>query len=276
MNYYGLFFSYGNRVIRLPINPEELPVTLSGDNAEYNVLGIGDVTVPRVPKQKTVEISSYFPARIDSTVLTPAGFMEPEQYIDFFQKALEEKRILTYTPVRYMENGAQFYASDAGFKCTVESFEILEKGGETGDFYYTLAIKEYRDYTPKIVTTIPSAETVEETMVVATADRSVPATEIVVGSIVTASGDYFYTSYGDDPHGTASGRKCVVSRIMANRPYPYHIQTESGGALGWCKGEALQPTGEVTKVKTAPKAVWYTNDELWASGSDTRYKKGSL
>ena len=85
---YGIFFTYGGRVIRLPINPEELPVVREGNNQTYNVLGIGDITVQRIPKQRVITIESYFPGRSDSNVLTWRGFEPPEFYIDFFRKTI--------------------------------------------------------------------------------------------------------------------------------------------------------------------------------------------
>ena len=39
--YYGLYFSGSGGVVRLPINPEKLPITWANDNKEYNVLDIG-------------------------------------------------------------------------------------------------------------------------------------------------------------------------------------------------------------------------------------------
>ena len=71
--------------------------------------------------------------------------------------------------------------------------------------------------------------------------RDIPAGQLVVGSLCTANGPYYYTSYGDEPHGNGKGRRVVVSRIVdATRAYPIHVTTESGGALGWMKKDALQ------------------------------------
>lgn len=240
MNNFGLFFQYGGKVYRLPINPAELPVTRNNDNNEHNVLGIGGITIPRIPKQKEVTISSYFPGRVTAAVLTPNGFIEPEVYINFFQDAMKHKRVLTYTPVRYMEDGKAFCASDSGFKCIVQSFDTKEKGGETGDFYYDLTIREYRDYSPMEAEIEIQIETpaVEPTPV-----RETPPAQIVVGSTVIANGNYYYSSWGKEPHGTARGEKYKVSAIVSEDPTrkcPYHIATLSGGARGWMTRDQLQ------------------------------------
>ena len=239
MNGYGIFFSYANQVIRLPINPQELPVVREGSNDTYNVLGIGDITISRIPKQKVITIESYFPARVDSSVLTWRGFKAPEFYIDFFQKAMTEKRVITYTPSKQMEDGTVFDLQDTGFKCTVESFSTTEKGGETGDFYYSLTIKEWRDPAPQTVKT-RTTET-GEVAATYTPTRETAPGQLTVGKRVRVNGPFYLSSYGDEPHGTASNLTAVITRIVEGRSYPIHIANESGGALGWVTKDSVMP-----------------------------------
>lgn len=241
MNNYGIFFSYGGRVIRLPINPEELPVVREGNNQTYNVLGIGDVTISRRPKQKEVSIEGYFPGRVDSSVLTWRGFEPPEFYMNFFQAAMEDKRVLVYTPSKQDERGIAFDTQDTGFKCTVESFTTTERGGETGDFYYSLRIKEWRDYTPQQVKTRTTPQ--GEAAASFTPSRETPKAQLVVGKKVLVNGNFYLSSYGDEPHGTGSNLTAVISRIVTDpaRQYPIHITNEKGGALGWVSKASVIP-----------------------------------
>ena len=78
LNNFGLFFTRDGTIIRLPVNPEKLPVAKDNDNGEYNVLGIGPIMVPRIPALQEVSISSFFPGRPFSGVLTSGGFEPPE------------------------------------------------------------------------------------------------------------------------------------------------------------------------------------------------------
>ena len=240
-NNFGLFFTRDGTVIRLPVNPEKLPVERGNENDDYNVLGIGPIMVPRDPSLRVVSISSYFPGRLSPMVLTPNEFQEPEFYIQFFESAMKDRVPILYTPVRYYEDGTPFMTGDTGFQVLVTQFDTEERGGETGDFYYDLELTEYRDYSPQTMqiqqqqTGQPAEATTEKT-------REVPAGQIVMGSVCIANGKYYYTSYGDEPHGNGNGRRVVVSRIVdATRSAPIHITTtESGGALGWIAKSALQ------------------------------------
>lgn len=237
-NNYGLFFSRGGLVVRLPVNPEKLPETRDNNNTEYNVLGIGQIMVPRTPKLKTVQISSWFPGRVSSLVLNTNGFQPAEYYINFFRSAMTDKVPIRYTPVRYYENGEPYFSTDTGMDVLVTQFDTEERAGETGDFYYTLTLTEYRDYSPQ---TMQVKQTGNTTQATTQAARSIPATQLYVGCTVKASGTYCASSYGDKPSRTVSGITAKVSRIVdGSRAYPVHITTTGGSPLGWMKKSALQ------------------------------------
>lgn len=240
-NNFGLFFTRDSTVIRLPVNPDKLPVAQETDNGEYNVLGIGPIMVPRTPKQKTVTISKFFPGRPFPGVLTANGFQPPEFYIQFFQKAMDDKAVITYTPVRYYEDGTPFMTEDTGLQVLVTSFSYEERGGETGDFYYDLELKAYRDYSPQELQVQQSAAAGQPATATTQQSRDIPQGQLYVGCICVANGPYYYSSYGDEPHGNGNGRRVLVSRIVdGSRAYPVHVTTESGGALGWMQKSALQ------------------------------------
>lgn len=240
-NQYGIFFAKGDLVIRLPVNPEQLPETRDNANSEYNVLGVGPIVVPRIPKLKTVTISSLLPGRPQGGwVLTKGGFEPPKFYIDFFESAMQNQEVLLYVPVRYYENGEPYMTGDTGFQVIVTSFTYTEKAGETGDFYMDLGLTEYRDFSPQTVDIQISSG---RTTATKTTTRSKPAGQLYVGATVIANGRYYYSSYGDEPYGNGNGRRCKVNRMVttdSTRPYPVHITTESGGWLGWTKASNLE------------------------------------
>lgn len=240
-NNFGLFFTRDGTVIRLPVNPDKLPVEKSNDNDEYNVLGIGQIMVPRIPKLRVVTISKFFPGKSFPGVLTSGGFQPPEFYIDFFQSAMDDKAPILYTPVRYYEDGTPFMTGDTGFQVLVTAFTYEERGGETGDFYYDLELTEYRDYSPQTMTVQTEATSTTPATVTADPAREIPKGKIVVGSTCIANGSYYYTSYGEGPSGTANGQRVIVSRIVdGSRPDCIHITTEDGSPLGWISKSSLQ------------------------------------
>lgn len=242
VNNFGLFFTRDGTVIRLPVNPEKLPVARETDNGKYNVLGIGPIMVPRTPEQREVTISSFFPGRPFSGVLTSGTFQPPEFYIQFFESAMNDRAPVLYTPVRYYENGEPFMTGDTGFQVLVTQFQTEERGGETGDFYYDLTLTEYRDYSPQTMQ-VQGTEAAAGSPVTVTAEpaRDIPQGQLYAGCTCIANGPWYYTSYGDEPHGNGNGRTVMVSRIVdKTRACPYHVTDEAGSPLGWMRQESLQ------------------------------------
>ena len=241
-NQYGIFFARGSTVIRLPLNPEELPVDRGNENDSYNVLDIGPIMVPRKPSLRVITLSGLFPGRVFPGVLTPNEFQLPEFYIRFFNTVMDAREPIQFIPARYLEDGTPFMGGNqnVGLTVLVTSFTYKEKAGETGDFYYDIELTEYRDYTPQTVQ-VQTQGNGQPAVATSQQSRSIPQGQLYVGAACTANGPYYASSYGDEPHGNGNGRRVLVSRIVdGSRAYPVYVTTESGGALGWMKKDALQ------------------------------------
>lgn len=241
-NKYGLYIAHEGTVVRLPVNPESYSITKDNDNGNYNVLGVGPIMIPRTPKLQAVTWFGLLPGRADmGAVLTAGAFQPPKFYIDFLQAAMDEKWIVRFVANRYMEDGSPIF--DTNMEALVTRFKAEERGGETGDFYYDIALSEYRDYSPKIVKLQPPAEAGQPVTATSETNRSIPKGQLTVGQAVTVNGDCFYNSYGGEPHTALSGFRGQISRIVTTdpqRPYPYHITTEGGGTKGWVKASQIQ------------------------------------
>ncbi len=241
-NRYGLYIAREGTVIRLPVNPESYSITRDNDNGNYNVLGVGPIMIPRKPKLQTATWSGLLPGRPDlGAVLTAGAFQPPKFYIDFLQTAMDEKQIVRFVANRCMEDGSPVF--DTNMEALVTRFKTEERGGETGDFYYDIALSEYRDYSPRTVRLQPPAAAGQPVTATAETNRSIPQGQLTVGQAVEVNGSCWYTSYGGEPHAVLSGFRGTISRIVATdpqRPYPYHIAAESGGAKGWVKANQLQ------------------------------------
>lgn len=240
-NQYGLYLSREGTTLRFPVNPESYKISRDNNNNDYNVLGIGPIMIPRTPKLRVVTWSGLLPARADlGAVVTSGAFEPPKFYIDFAQNAMDEKAVIRFVANRYMEDGAPIF--DTNMEVLVTSFHTEERGGETGDFYYDIGLTEYRDYSAKTVTLQqPAADKPVEATTETT--RSIPAGQLAVGQDVTVNGNYYYSSHGAEPHGTFSGFRGKISRIVTTDPQracPYHITTPAGGAMGWVKKEQIQ------------------------------------
>lgn len=235
---YGVYLTAEGETIRFPVNPQELSISYPSTNEKYNVLTLGEIIQPR--KTGLSKISwedGLLPARPDSSYTVTIGeFKTPDFYIDFIRRCKDEGLICTLTIDRHMEDGTPF-KSDT-ILVVVEDFEAKEKGAETGDFYYSIELTEYRDYSPRAVSIVSTASS--KTTAVGQKQRTVPKNQLVVGKTVKINGIYCYTASGSKPHGSGSGRTVVIGRILTGtHAYPVLVKTASGSVLGWCKKEVL-------------------------------------
>lgn len=217
----------------IPVNPEEISIKYPSDNKDYDVIGIGQVVVPRKPALKEISWESFFPAST-SDPYVDADAYDPDEYVDWFENAMKKNQ-----KVRLIITRDRLY--DTNIRCIVSDFETTDKGGEPGDMYYSVTLREYRDYSPETVSIITTpAETAADQTVEATseAERPVETPVLRVGAPVIANGQYWYDSYGSKPFGTANNLSTTVTRIVEGNPYPVHI-----GSYGWLTADQLQIVG---------------------------------
>lgn len=269
-NFYSIFFTRGGEVARLPINPEKLPDSQDTDNGEYNVLGLGPITIPRIPKQRTISISGLLPGLTSLPSITSLlTYKPPEYFIKFFRSAMADRVPILYTPVRFYETGIPYAIDQTGYYVLVTRFDFEERGAETGDFYFDLECVEWRDPAPAKVQVQGSgaaatsnqaaaAASVARTASVATTttaeqataaaavsasvgpSRSLPQNQIVVGSQCTLNGQYYEDTDESAPGTAVTGLLVSVARITPG-PFgaPVYVRDSTGAGLGWVEKAAL-------------------------------------
>lgn len=231
-----IYLAFGRR-IRIPVNPEEISITYPSNNETYHVLGVGEIVVPRSPGLTEVSWQSFLPGD-DGDPYTTSG-ASPDSVVKALTRAKKRKRSgrLIITRAGLL---------NTNLRCIIEDFETTDKGGEPGDLYYSIRLKEYRAHSAQTVTIVqpppPAAaapdQPAEAAQATAETERPVETPTLRVGAQVVANGNYWYDSYGSNPHGTANNLSTTVTRIVDTSPYPVHI-----GHYGWLTADQLQIVG---------------------------------
>ena len=219
------FFEYNNQVVQLPVNPEEIMINSSGNNKTEEIIKLGEINLLRQKKLEALVIESFLPNDADAPyVLTKGKFEKPQYYIDFFENIRKEKK-----PFRFIISDTKI-----NMLAAIEDLEYGLKAGDD-DIHYSLNIKEYRPFSSKVVKITLPATKAEPAKVTPPPATERPKTGFAIGDTVIVDGKYWYTSYGDNPHGTFKNFTGKISHIVAdkNRKYRYHITTPSGGYRGW-------------------------------------------
>lgn len=147
-NEYAIYFKYGDdgdEGLRLPVNPENFKIKIPSKNETYSIIGLGDINIIKEPGLREISFEGFLPADAQADyVLTKDNFIEPTVYLDFWRRIKEEKKPFTFIVNRYLSETKRIH--DTNMDMTLEDYEVTEIGGEPGDFYYSLLLREYRPY----------------------------------------------------------------------------------------------------------------------------------
>lgn len=241
MNRYRFFADIGRDTVEFPVNPKEYTVSYPTDHAEYNVLDVGDIIVPKLPSLMEISWESYLPGNPDDPLIQGHDWMEPGDYVETIKDAMDNKEICDLVISRYDASGGRMF--DTNISAVITKFETTEKGGEAGDIYYKISWSEYREF-GAIHIRLPEAPGPggqTETIMPEEIPRGGDMPVLRVGASVVANGVYYSSSYGDRPTGTVNNLTTTISRIIpdTSRAYPVLI----GGNRGWVRADQLQVTG---------------------------------
>lgn len=133
----------GNTTLEIPVLPDVLKVASDGQNETEQVLVLGEVNVLKARKLRVVSWDCHFPAN-RAPYVSGLQLLRPLAYIQIIETWRQEKR-----PLRFILTGTDL---DVNTSMAVEKLGYEERGGEPGDIYYQLELKEYKDYSPRRIT----------------------------------------------------------------------------------------------------------------------------
>ncbi|MEK4525005.1 LysM peptidoglycan-binding domain-containing protein [Paenibacillus sp. FSL H7-0942] len=126
----------GNTPFQFPVNPEEVNISRSKGYETVNMLEHGEFDFAQGEKVKEITFSSFFPKRYDpSYCMDEKYFLDPRVAMNVLNTFLISKK-----PLR-------FIISETGVNVPVfiVSLNSSFRGGETGDIYFDLTLRTWRD-----------------------------------------------------------------------------------------------------------------------------------
>ena len=143
---YQMTLSFGSTAIFIPVMPEKLTVKSPGKNETATVLELGEINRIRQRGLREVSWESHFPAH-DAPYVSAWENRSPADYV----RDIEDWRD-TRESGRLSITGTDLNINMA---VAVEDFSYEERGGEVGDIYYSITLKEWKDYSA-VTVSLPS------------------------------------------------------------------------------------------------------------------------
>lgn len=256
MSEYRIWFKVdGYEEIELPVNPQEVTITYPGNSTNYDVEGIGEIVIPRIPKLATITFESFFPREmVWQTVVNSESWYPPEWYVTFFRNIQKSRQPFELTIVRGYDSVKEYdsvggvtvnktdYFDTVLDKAVILDFSITDKGGEPGDVYYSMAVSEYRDASPKSMAELAEEEVDESGNVlsqkmVMVVNRPPQTGVIAVGRTVQVNGEVHETPESSDIDWAKAQTKANQLDSVVSRVLPPEVSSEVHSvyidSLGW-------------------------------------------
>lgn len=166
-----IILSYNNsaELLQLPVLPDQLEIKTGLTNTTFEVINLGEIGIIGNRKLHTVSITSFFP-KYYASYCQYSGIPEPYEAVGKIEKWRDSKK-----PIRLAITG-----TPVNMPCMIEEFSYREKGGQPGDVYYDLSLKEYRFIRPIVI--VQSTATGSTRLMVTSKradERQIPRTYIV-------------------------------------------------------------------------------------------------
>ena len=126
---YSVYFKYGSKKYKLPVNPEEIKRSRELNIETYQVLEEGQVSIPSYCALEEFSFEAEFPGH-NVSYMESGTEADADYYEKMFRKAQKNKK-----PIRFIAS------NDISDDISVE---VVEKAGEEGDKYISLTLMEYK------------------------------------------------------------------------------------------------------------------------------------
>jgi len=152
---YSIYFKYGGKKYKLPVNPEEIKRSRNLQIETYRILGDGQISIPSSYDLEEFSFEAEFPSQKYHYVEKGGSFKKADFFEKMFRKAQKNKK-----PIRFIASND--ITDDISIQVLVQSIEVTEKAGEEGDKYISFKLLEYKGAGKRFVAVKAGPETVKQ------------------------------------------------------------------------------------------------------------------
>lgn len=140
---YRIYLKQGEKQFLFPVTPAKIETKAESGNQTVSILEMGQMNLLRYPKLRQVRFTALFPGRQYHFVQVEDGFHEPSYYLGLLEEFQRSKKPVQFLVLRRLADGSQIFCDDLSM--AIEDVQITEKGGEQGDFWAEILLREYKE-----------------------------------------------------------------------------------------------------------------------------------
>ena len=142
---YRFYMKQNGEQILLPVAPSELITNVEGESEKVDLVDIGEGSILRDIGLRRISFTVLLPAVQYSFVQTEGVFQPPIFFLNQFRQYKMSKKPVSLIVFRKLADGTELFSGN--LDVSFERYTVLERGGEQGDFWVEINLKEYRKIT---------------------------------------------------------------------------------------------------------------------------------
>ena len=142
---YRFYMKQNGEQILLPVAPSELITNVEGESEKVDLVDIGEGSILKDIGLRRISFTVLLPAVQYSFVQTEGVFQPPIFFLNQFRQYKMSKKPVSLIVFRKLVNGTELFSGN--IDVSFEKYTVLERGGEQGDFWVEINLKEYRKIT---------------------------------------------------------------------------------------------------------------------------------
>lgn len=142
--------------ILLPVAPSKMQLKIKNQNKTFTLINEGEINVLKDAGLTDVSFSALIPQQQYPFAVYKNGFQRAEFFLEEIEKLKLKKEPFMFKVVRMLPDGKILFGTE--LKVSLESYKIGEDIKEGFDLNVDIDLKQYRDYSTKILNLEPSNE----------------------------------------------------------------------------------------------------------------------
>ena len=139
---YRFYLKQNGQQILLPVAPSEIITNVEGESEKIELVNIGEGSILKDIGLRRISFTVLLPAVQYSFVQTEGVFQQPIFFLNQFRQYKMSKKPVSLIVFRKLADGTELFSGN--MDVSFEKYTVLERGGEQGDFWVEINVKEYR------------------------------------------------------------------------------------------------------------------------------------
>lgn len=142
---YRFYLKQNGQQILLPVAPSEMITKVEGESEKIELVDIGEGSILKDIGLRRISFTVLLPTVQYSFVQTEGVFQQPIFFLNQFRQYKMSKKPVSLIVFRKLADGTELFSGN--MDVSFEKYTVLERGGEQGDFWVEVNLKEYRKIT---------------------------------------------------------------------------------------------------------------------------------